>query len=76
MSTKEMSTYDSAQLGENDDLLGIVQEIKIWQYIAMVYAQTRTRIGEWDALYTLGLWDTHESTRRHDILLQKTKLAV
>ena len=31
------------------DLLGIVQEIKIWSYYQIVYAQTRICSREWDA---------------------------
>ena len=39
------------------DLLGIVQEIKIWLYYQMEHAQIRICLGEWDAQNSLGLWD-------------------
>ena len=37
------------QLGEKDDFLGIMQDIKIWPYYQMVYAQTRICYREWNA---------------------------
>ena len=36
------------RLGGKGDLLGIVQEIKIWQYYQIVYIQTRICPWEWD----------------------------
>ena len=34
--------WDKTRLGRQDDPLGDVQEIEIWQYEQMVYAQPRT----------------------------------
>ena len=39
-------------VGEESDPLGIVQEIEIWPYYQMVYAQTRNFPGE------LGAWNS------------------
>ena len=39
------------------DPLGIVQEIEIWPYKQVVYAQPRIHCGEWDAQSSLGFWD-------------------
>ena len=36
-------------MSEQGDPLGIVQETEIWPYDQIVYAQTRIRLGEWDA---------------------------
>ena len=44
-----------------DDPQGIVQEIEIWPYYQMEYAQTRIHPGEWDAQNSLGFWDTNKS---------------
>ena len=40
--------------GGEGDSLGIVQEIEIWPYYEMVYAQIRIRPGEWDTQDSLG----------------------
>ena len=48
---------NKTQLAGKWDPLGIVQEIKIWPHLQMVYAQTRIRPGEWDAQNSLGFWD-------------------
>ena len=42
---KEYKTW----LGGKGDSVGIMQEIKIWSYNQMVYAQARICIREWDA---------------------------
>ena len=41
--------------------LGVVQEILIWPYEQVVYAQPRIYPREWDAQTSLGFWDTNES---------------
>ena len=46
--------------GEGDPL-GIVQEIKIWPYEQVVYAQPRTSPGEWDVQISLWFWVTNRS---------------
>ena len=43
----EQKEYDLILQGREVDQLGIVQEIEIWPYCPMVFAQTRTRPGEW-----------------------------
>ena len=53
--------YDETRLGGKGNSLGIVQEIQIWPYEQMVYAQTRICPGERDAQTHLGLWDRSES---------------
>ena len=39
----------------------IVQEISIWRYEHMLYAQPRICPGKWDAQTPLGFWDTNGS---------------
>ena len=39
-----------------------VQEIEVWTYEQVVYAQPRIRLGEWDALSSLRFWDTNRSS--------------
>ena len=39
-----------------------MQEIEIWQYEQIVYAQTRICAGEWDAQTSLGFWHINGST--------------
>ena len=41
--------------------MGIVQEVKIWPYEQMVYAQPRICPGEWDAQTSQGFWDINGS---------------
>ena len=41
--------------------MGIVQEIEIWPYEQIVYAQLRICPGEWDAQNSPGFWDTNGS---------------
>ena len=48
-------------LGVEGDLLEIVQEIWIWLYEQLVYAQHKIRPGEWDAQSSLRFWDTSRS---------------
>ena len=48
-------------MGVNRDLLGIVQEIEVWPYEQMVYAQPRICPGEWYTQTPLGLGDTNGS---------------
>ena len=38
-----------------------MQEIEIWPYEQVEYAQLRTHPGEWDAQSSLGFWDTNKS---------------
>ena len=38
-----------------------MQEIKVWPYQRVVYAQLRIRLSEWDAQTSLGFWDTNGS---------------
>ena len=54
----ELVQKDETRLGEQDDLLGIVQNVEIWPYEQMVYAQTRTHHRKWDAQNSLGFWVT------------------
>ena len=46
ISTKGVKDY--AWLGGDGDPLGMAQEIKIWQYYQIVYAQTRIYPRGWD----------------------------
>ena len=48
--TRVNEVQDNTRLGGKVNLLGIMQEIEIWPYIKMVFAQTRIRPKEWDAL--------------------------
>ena len=48
-------------LGGKGDPLGIVQEVKIWPFKQMVYAQPSICPGEWDAQTPLGFWDLNRS---------------
>ena len=48
-------------MGGKGDPLGIVQEIWIWPYEQMVYAQPSTCPGEWDAQTFLEFWDINGS---------------
>ena len=41
--------------------LGLVQEIEIWPYEQIIYAQPRIFPGEWDTQTSLGFWDTNGS---------------
>ena len=43
------------------DQLRIVQEIEVWPYKQMAYAQPNICPGEWDARTPLGFWDTNGS---------------
>ena len=52
------------------DSPGIVQEIKIWPWEQMVYAQLRISLGEWETF--MGFWDTNGSL----ILGQTTRPSV
>ena len=47
--TISKAVQDKAWLSRKGDLLGIVQEVKIWPFYQIVYAQTRIRLIEWDA---------------------------
>ena len=40
---------------------GIVQEVEVWPYKQMVYAQKRICPGEWDTQTPLGFWHTNRS---------------
>ena len=54
ISTKRLDTT-----GEQGKPLGIVQEIEIWPYDQMVYAQPNICPGEWDTQTLLGFWHTN-----------------
>ena len=43
------------------DPLGTVQEIEIWPYEQIVYAQHRICPRKWDAKSTLGFWNANGS---------------
>ena len=43
------------------DPLEIVQEIEIWSYYQMLFAQTRIPSGEWNTYQKLGFWDKDRS---------------
>ena len=47
--------------GGEGDPLGIVQEVWIWPYKQIVFAQPRICSGKWDAQTSLGFWDTNRS---------------
>ena len=49
------------QLGGKDNPFGIDQEIEIWPYYEMVYAQTRINQRGWEALNSLRFWDAKRS---------------
>ena len=48
-------------MGGDGDPLGIVQEILIWPYEQVVYAQPGIRSRKWDSKTSLGFWDTNGS---------------
>ena len=52
---------DQKRLCEQGNLLGTVQEIRMWPYIQIVYTQPRICPGEWNAQTSLGFWDTNGS---------------
>ena len=52
---------DLAWSGKQGDPLGIVQEVEVWPYEQMVYAQHRIFPIEWGAHTPLGIWDTNWS---------------
>ena len=45
----QKGVQDEARLGRKDNLQGIVQEIKIWPYKQMAYAQTKMQPRGWGA---------------------------
>ena len=49
-------------MGSEGDPLGIVQEISIWPYEQVGYAQPRILPGEWDAQRFQGFWNTNRSS--------------
>ena len=51
--------------------MGIVQEIEIWPYEQMLYAQPRICSGEWDEQTLHRFWDTNGSPN----LSQTTRLS-
>ena len=53
--------YDWIQLNWKGGPQGIVQEIEIWPFCQMGYAQTRIHPGEWETQNSLGFWDTNWS---------------
>ena len=48
-------------MGEEGDLLRIVQENKICPHEQVAYAQPRSRLREWNTLSSQGFWDTNKS---------------
>ena len=50
------------RIGGQWDLLGIMQEVSVWSYEQMVYAQPRTHHRKWDAINCLGFWDKNGSS--------------
>ena len=60
---------DEARLGRQGVPLGNVQEIEIWPYEQMVYAQPSSCPGEWDTQTPMRLWYTNGSSN----LGQKTR---
>ena len=46
--------------------LGIVQEIEIWPYEQMIYAQPRICPGEWDTQASLGFWNNGPKDKKVD----------
>ena len=48
-------------MGGQADPLGDVQEIEIWPYEQMVYAQPSTCPGEWDILTPMEVWHKNGS---------------
>ena len=55
--TGKKRIQDKAWLGWKVKPLRIVQEIKIWPYWLMVYAQTRISPRKWNSKNSLGQWD-------------------
>ena len=57
-----------------------MQEIKIWPYEQVIYAQPKILTGEWDAKNSLGFWETcrspnlNQSTRHRDSQQKKENL--
>ena len=58
-----------SRLGGQGDPLGDVQEIEIWPYELMVYAQPNSSPRKWHAWTPMGLWHIHGSPN----LGQKTR---
>ena len=52
---------DKTWLSGEGDPVGFAQEIQIWLYYQMVYAQTRIRLGERDMQNSLRFWDVNRS---------------
>ena len=48
-------------MGGEGDPLGIVQEIEVWPYKQMIYAQPGICPREWDTQTPLGFWHTNWS---------------
>ena len=48
-------------MGGKGSSLKILQEVEIWPYEQMAYAQPRICPREWDAQTPLGFWDTTRS---------------
>ena len=53
----------STRQGGQGDPLGNVQEIEIWPYEQVAYAQPRTRSGEWDTQSSLEIWELDGQTK-------------
>ena len=58
---QQISTKRNMRLGGQGDPFGIMQEVEVWPYEQMVYAQPRICPREWDAQTPLGFRDTNES---------------
>ena len=50
--TSAKRVQNNRQLGGRGYLLGIEQEIELWSYEQMVYAQTRIRPRKWDTKFS------------------------
>ena len=59
--TRTKEEQDETRLGREGDPQGTVQEIEIWPFNQIAYAQTRIRPKEWDAQKYLGFWDITRS---------------
>ena len=53
--------YNLTQEGSEGDPLGIMQEIEVWPYYQIIWAETRINHGEGDVQNSLGFQDTNRS---------------
>ena len=57
----ECSKLAQKEYKTRHDWVGKMQEIEIWPYKQMVYAQPRICLGEWDTHTYMGFWDINRS---------------